>query len=63
MHVPLVSLAQVHILAEGVVEGLPPAARPPDDLVPRTPFSEDVIRAGLPEPGGFGWRDLRWFRR
>jgi NADH dehydrogenase len=60
MRVPLISLAQVHILAEGVVESAPPAEAPPADLVPRTPFSDDVIRAGLPEPGGFRCRDLRW---
>jgi NADH dehydrogenase len=61
MRVPLISIAQVHILAEGVVEVAPPAGEPPHDLVPRTPFSPDVIRAGLPEPGGFGCRDLRWW--
>lgn len=62
MRVPLISVAQVHILAEGVVEASPPAGKPPADLVPRTPFSEEVVRAGLPEPGAFGWRDLRWCR-
>ena len=59
MHVPLISTAQVHILAEGVVEPLPFADEPPADLAPATPFAEDVIRRGLPEPGGFGRRDLR----
>lgn len=62
MRVPLISVAQVHILAEGVVEASPPAGAPPADLEPRTPFSEEVIRAGLPEPGAFGCRDLRWCR-
>jgi NADH dehydrogenase len=62
MRVPLISLAQVHILAEGVVEVLPPAPEPPVDLIPQTPFSEEVIRHGLPEPGAFGCRDLRWSR-
>jgi NADH dehydrogenase len=60
MRVPLISIAQVHILAEGVVEPLPFAPPPPADLAPRTPFSDEVIRAGLPEPGRFGCRDLRW---
>ncbi len=59
MRVPLVSVAQVHILAEGVVEAVPPAERPPVDLVPRTPFSDAVIEAGLPAPGRFGLGDLR----
>ena len=61
MRVPLISVAQVHILAEGVVEAAPPADEPPADLVPRTPFTPDVIRAGLPDPGPFGCRDLRWW--
>lgn len=62
MRVPLISTAQVHILAEGVVEALPPAPAPPADLVPQTPFSPEAIRRGLPEPGAFGLRDLRWCR-
>jgi NADH dehydrogenase len=61
MRVPLIAVAQVHILAEGVVEPAPYAPPPPDDLVARTPFDDDVIRAGLPEPGPFGCRDLRWW--
>ena len=59
MRVPLVSIAQVHILAEGIVEPLPFADPPPPDLAPATPFSEEIIRAGLPEPGGFEVADLR----
>jgi NADH dehydrogenase len=62
MRVPLISIAQVHILAEGVVEASPMAPQPPPDLVPQTPFSAEVIRAGLPEAGGFGCRDVRWCR-
>ena len=60
MTVPLTSIAQVRILAEGVVQPLPFADEPPTDLVPRTLFDADSIRAGLPPPGGFGRRDLRW---
>jgi uncharacterized protein YbjT (DUF2867 family) len=59
MHVPLIATAQVHILAEGVVEPLPFAAAPPADLAPSTPFDIEAIRRGLPEPGGFGLADLR----
>lgn len=59
MRVPLLSRAQVEILAEGVTEPLPAAEEPPADLRPRTPFSEVTIRAGLPPRGGFGLRDLR----
>ena len=61
MRVPLISVAQVHILAEGVVEAAPAADELPPDLVPRTPFTAEVIRRGLPEPGPFGCRDLRWW--
>ncbi len=60
MRVPLISIAQVHILAEGVIEVAPFGDAPPDDLVPTTPFNAATIRAGLPTPGGFGLRDLRW---
>ena len=59
MTIPLVSLAQVRILAEGVVEPLPFADDPPSDLAPATPFDAASIRAGLPRPGGFGRLDLR----
>ena len=59
MTVPLISLAQVRILAEGIVEPLPAADRLPVDLLPATHFDEASIRAGLPSPGGFGRRDVR----
>ena len=59
MTVPLISLAQVRILAEGIVEPLPAADELPLDLRPATRFDEASIRAGLPEPGGFGRADLR----
>ena len=60
MVVPLISIAQVRILAEGIVEPLPYADDLPVDLRPATPFDEATIRAGLPSAGGFGRRDLRW---
>src|SRR5687768_9793621 len=47
MVAPLVALAQVRVLAEGVTVP-PPAADPlPDDLLPTTPFTEEQIRRGL----------------
>jgi len=61
MRVPLISVAQVHILAEGVAEAAPSAPPPPADLAPMTPFSAAVIRSGLPDPGPFRCRDLRWW--
>lgn len=62
MRVPLVSLAQVRILQEGVTVAAPAAEALPPDLAPATPFSEASIRAGLPRAGGFGRADLRWCR-
>ncbi|MGB7157499.1 MAG: NAD(P)H-binding protein [Tepidisphaeraceae bacterium] len=59
MRVPLVSTAQVRMLAEGLTEPLPPTPFVPDDLAPRMMFTDEQIRAGLPEPGSFGPRDLR----
>ncbi len=59
MRVPLLAVAQAHILAEGITGPAPWADDLPTDLTPTTPFSSEVIRAGLPEPGGFGRADLR----
>jgi NADH dehydrogenase len=59
MTIPILALAQVRILAEGLTEPSPGAVLPQSDLAPRTPFIESVIRAELPEPGGFGRSDLR----
>jgi uncharacterized protein YbjT (DUF2867 family) len=61
MKIPLLSLAQLRILSEGVVEPLPPCDSLPEDLKPRRFFTEDRIRKGLPPPGPFGLKDLRWF--
>ncbi len=62
MVIPLVSLAQVRILSEGITEPATPCESLPNDLIPRTYFTLDQIRQGLPESGGFGWRDLRCCR-
>ncbi len=61
MTVPLISIAQVRILAEGVVEPQPPCDALPADLLPQTFFTDEQIRAGLPEAAPFGLKDLRWF--
>jgi len=61
MVTPLVSLAQVRMLTEGLAEASGPCESLPPDLAPRIPFSEEQIREGLPAPGPFTWRDLRWF--
>lgn len=62
MKVPLAAVAQVRILAEGVVEPAPFADPLPDDLMPRRMFTDEQIRAGLPAPGAFGLADLRCYR-
>ena len=59
MKIPLVARSQVRILAEGVVEPLPSADLLPPDLMPTRRLTADQIQQGLPEPGGFGLRDLR----
>ncbi len=63
MTVPMVSIAQVKMLAEGLVEPLPPTPMTLDDLAPKTLFTDEQIRKGLPEPKGFGLRDLRMFAK
>lgn len=63
MTVPLLSRAQVRMLAEEIVE---PANAPdalPAELVPRTLFDASAIRRRLPAPGRFGLADLRCCRR
>jgi NADH dehydrogenase len=63
MTVPLVAKAQVRMLAEGVTDATQPAGELPADLRPRRLFDAESIRAALPEPGGFGLRDLRIIAR
>lgn len=62
MRIPLLSLAQLRILSEGMAEPLPPCDALPADLTPATRFTAEQIRKGLPEPGPFGFRDLRCAR-
>jgi nucleoside-diphosphate-sugar epimerase len=61
MTVPLVSIAQVRILSEGVSVSSPPADSLPADLAPTESFTDAVIRRELPSPGPFRLRDLRAF--
>lgn len=58
MVVPLVARAQARMLAEGVSEAAPPAPEPPVDIRPSRGFTDERIRAALPE-GRFGLSDLR----
>jgi NADH dehydrogenase len=59
MKVPLLSLAQLRILSEGIMEALPACDSLPADLLPAMRFTAEQIQKGLPEPGPFGLRDLR----
>lgn len=63
MRVPLVSLAQVRILSEGIVEPSHVSHPLPSDLAPATAFSPAQIKNGLPDPGGFTREDLRCSRQ
>jgi nucleoside-diphosphate-sugar epimerase len=60
MKIPLVSLAQVRILSEGIVESWPPFSFLPSDLLPTTPFTDEQIRHGLPDGKAFCVEDPRW---
>ena len=59
MESPLVSRAQVRMLSEGLTEPLPPTPMVDDDLAPKIAFSDEQIRAGLPEPRRLGAGDVR----
>jgi hypothetical protein len=63
MVIPLVSVAQVRILSEGLVEPCGRVDSLPADLQPRTPFSEEEIRRGLPPAQAFGLSDIRFCHR
>lgn len=59
MVVPLVSVGQVRILSEGVVEALPRCETLPSHLLPQIDFNTEQIRRGLPPPKPFGMADIR----
>ncbi len=63
MVVPLVSLAQVRILSEGLAQPAMPCDPMPPELSPALRFTEDQIRKGLPPPKPFTRQDLRWCRQ
>lgn len=63
MKTPLVSVAQVRMLSEGLAEPNPPCPTLPAELAPKIPFSENQIRKGLPPAGPFRMRDLRCCHR
>ena len=46
---PLITKAQVQMLAEGISQPLPDSQMLPEDLTPKTLFTEEKIRKGLPK--------------
>lgn len=58
MKVPMVSLAQIRMLSEGLAEPHLPCELPPDELTPSTAFTDGHIRKGLPKPKPFGCANL-----
>lgn len=65
MVVPLVAKAQAKMLSEGVSEAAPPAPEVPVSIRPARSFSDERIRAALPD-GRFSTDDLRlvrWWRQ
>ncbi|TME12788.1 MAG: hypothetical protein E6I70_16360 [Chloroflexi bacterium] len=63
MTVPLIAVAHVRILEEEVVD--PVLAPDPllADLLPRTAFNDESVKAGVPECSPFGLNDLRVFAK
>jgi NADH dehydrogenase len=59
MTTPLVSLAQVRMLSEGITEPLPACNPLSEDLAPKTLLTDPQIRRGLPEAGPFRLKDCR----
>lgn len=63
MVVPMVSVAQIRMLSEGLAEALPDCELPPSHLAPMRPFSDENISKGLPPIRPFGTRDLIFCRK
>jgi len=57
MAVPLEAFAQVRILSESLAEPMLAPDTLPLDLKPQTRFTDAQIRAGLPTPGRFSFKD------
>ncbi len=59
MEIPLVSVAQVRILAEGFDHPYGNCESLPTDLKPQTAFTKAQILKGLPDAGPFKWHDFK----
>lgn len=62
LETPVISPAQVRMLAEGATDPAPSGVCDPlpDDLGPDQPFSRDRIREAVGDPRSYGLADLRW---
>jgi nucleoside-diphosphate-sugar epimerase len=58
MVVPMVSVAQVRMLSEGIADPHPSGEALPQSISPRLAFSEAQIRKGLPQPKPFALSDF-----
>ena len=58
MKVPLISLAQVRMMVEGVAEPAPFCESVPEPWTPKTQFTAEEIRKRLPAPGPFTRADF-----
>lgn len=58
MKVPMVSVAQIRMLSEGLAEPHLPCELPPDDLAPTIPFTSERIRQGLPNSKAYNLHDM-----
>jgi NADH dehydrogenase len=63
MVTPLVSVAPVRMLSEGLAEPCPRCDILPPELAPQIPFSEEQICKGLPAAASFSLRDIRCCHR
>ena len=62
MKTPLASFSQVRILSETLIEPYGEVSALPVNLMPKTRFTDDQIRKGLPDKGRFTSRDCLWAR-
>lgn len=62
MKEPLITNAQVRMLAEGASHAVPGTELLPSDLRPKKPMTKQQIRAAIPDDGPFGLCDLRFTR-
>ncbi len=63
MVVPMISLAQVRMMTEGIAEASPACELVPEPWAPAARFTTEQVRKGLPQPGPFTRDHFVWGRR